>query len=171
MRMLETEISRHDWKATECGCTRAATHVPEDFVSALGGPLPARIGEGWADNHVYIQSNLMEPALATAAMLVASLADRDVPLEWRPHILAVLDQLVCGEQEDVAEQCKWVVRGCTEILFEEIAAGRSKMAAACAFELLLEYPDLSGRLQVYQVQAQENLPERLHAKNLDLNSL
>ncbi|BCL22268.1 hypothetical protein GCM10017668_41110 [Streptomyces tuirus] len=57
-----------------CGCTRSAAHVPEDFRTALDGPLPGRVGEGWADNHVYIQSNPMEPAYATAVMLVAALA-------------------------------------------------------------------------------------------------
>ncbi|MGP4044769.1 hypothetical protein [Streptomyces sp. 2A115] len=171
MRTLEFEISRHSWKDMECGCNKTAAHIPADFMSALRGPLPDRIGEGWADNHAYIQSNLMEPAAATAAMVAACLADREVPLEWRPHLLGVLSNLVYGEQEEIAESCKSAVRGCTEALFEEIASGRSKMAAAYAFELLMAYEELKARLVFYQAAAQANLPEDLHPGRLDLSAL
>jgi len=104
-------------------------------------------------------------------MVVASLADREVPLEWRPHLLGVLSNLVYGEQEDIADSCKEAVRGCVEILFEEIATGRSKMASAYAFELLMAYDDVKVRLRDYQVKARANLPEDLHPENLDLDFL
>lgn len=171
MRMLEFEISRHSWRSMKCGCNRNASHIPADFLCALRGPLPDRIGEGWADNHAYIQSNLMDPAVATAAMVAACLSDRDAPLEWRPHLLGVLSHLVYGEQEEIAESCKSVVRGCAESLFEEIASGRSKMAAAYAFELLMAYEELKVRLCFYQAEAQANLPEDLHPGRLDLDAL
>ncbi|MEW2807552.1 hypothetical protein AB0929_10605 [Streptomyces massasporeus] len=171
MRILDLEISRHDWQAMTCGCNRSAAHVPEDFLAALDGPLPGRIGEGWADNHVYIQSNLMEPAYATAVMLVAALADRQVPLAWRSHILAVLNHLTGGEQEDIAARCKEAVRGCTEVLFEEIATGRCTMAAAYAFEVLTEFTELKDRLRTYQVEARAHLPADLHPGRLDLDAL
>ncbi|MFG2806938.1 MULTISPECIES: hypothetical protein [Streptomyces] len=171
MRILDLEIPRHDWQAMTCGCNRSAAHVPEDFLAALDGPLPGRIGEGWADNHVYIQSNLMEPAYATAVMLVAALADRQVPLAWRSHILAVLSHLTGGEQEDIAARCKEAVRGCTEILFEEVATGRCAMAAAYAFEVLTEFADLKDRLRTYQVEARAHLPADLRPGRLDLDAL
>lgn len=171
MRILDLEISRHDWQAMTCGCNRSAAHVPEDFLAALAGPLPGRVGEGWADNHVYIQSNLMEPAYATAVMLVAALADRQVPLAWRAHILAVLNHLMGGEQEDIAARCKGAVRGCTETLFEEIVAGRCMMAAAYAFDVLTEFADLRDRLGTYQVEARAHLPEDLQPGRLDLDAL
>ncbi|MFE2637640.1 hypothetical protein ACFXKF_23145 [Streptomyces scopuliridis] len=171
MKMLELEISRYPWQNMECGCNRTAAHIPVDFMSALRGPLPDRIGEGWADNHSYIQSNLLEPAVATAAMITVGLADREVPLEWRPHLLGVLSNLFYGEQEEIAESCQLEVRGCTEILFEEIASGRSKMAAAYAFELLMAYDELKVRLGFYQTEARANLPEDLHPGRLDLSAL
>ncbi|MGC0386139.1 hypothetical protein [Streptomyces sp. SAI-129] len=169
VRLLDLEISRHDWQGMQCGCDRSAAHVPEDLLSALRGRLPDRVGEGWADNHVYIQSNLMPPALATASVIAAALADRGVPLEWRPHLLAVLNHLVCGEQDDVADRCKDVVRGCVELLFEEITADRSRMAAAYAFELLMEFPELKERLRFYQTEMRANLPDDLHPERLDLD--
>ncbi|MEV0151987.1 MULTISPECIES: hypothetical protein [unclassified Nonomuraea] len=171
MRMLELEISRHSWQNMECGCNKTAAHIPVDFMSALRGPLPDRIGEGWADNHAYIQSNLMEPAVATAAMIAASLAAREVPLKWRPHLLCVLFNLFYGEQEEIAKSCQLVVSGCTEILFEEIASGRSRMAAAYAFELLMAYDELKVRLGFYQAEVQANLPEDLHPGRLDLSAV
>ncbi|MEU0999308.1 hypothetical protein [Streptomyces tibetensis] len=170
MRILDLEISRHDWRAMTCGCGRSAAHVPEGFLSALHGPLPSRVGEDWADNHVYIQSNLMEPAYATAQMLVAALADRQVPLTWRSHVLAVLSYLVCGEQDDVAARCREAVRGCTELLFEEVVSGRCKMAAAYAFEVLTGFTDLRERLRTFQSAAASNLPPDLQPARLDLDT-
>ncbi|MGW7492876.1 hypothetical protein ACWGKA_00955 [Streptomyces luteogriseus] len=171
MRILDFEISRHDWQAMTCGCNRSAVHVPEDFLAALDGPLPGRVGEGWADNHVYIQSNLMEPAYATAAMLAAALADRQVPLAWRSHILAVLSHLTGGEQEDIAARCREAVRGCTEILFEEIVTGRCGTAAAYAFEVLTEFTALKDRLRTCQTEARAHLPADLQPGRLDLDAL
>ncbi|MCX5420629.1 hypothetical protein [Streptomyces sp. NBC_00078] len=171
MRILEIEASRYGWQRMSCGCNRSAEHIPRDFMAYLQGPTPGSVGEGWADNHAYIQSNLMEPAPATAGMVAASLAASEVSVEWRPHLLAVLSNLVYGEQEEIAESCKEAVRGCTEILFEEIVAGRSKVAAAYAFELLMAYEDLKARLRIYQVEARSNLPADLHLENLDLDAV
>ncbi|MFD3585729.1 hypothetical protein [Streptomyces sp. NPDC058683] len=41
------EISRHNWDGMECGCRRAAGHVPQDFLAALRAAPPERVGEGW----------------------------------------------------------------------------------------------------------------------------
>ena len=171
MRILDFEIARHDWQAMTCGCNGSAVHVPEDFLAALDGPLPGRVGEGWADNHVYIQSNLMEPAYATAAMLAAALADRQVPLAWRSHILAVLSHLTGGEQEDIEARCKEAVRGCTENHLDEVVTGRCKMAAAYAFEVLTEFTDLKDRLRTCQMEARAHLPADLQPGRLDLDAL
>lgn len=171
MNNLILEISRHTWEQMQCGCNRSAEHIPRDFLDAIRGPLPERIGEGWADNHAYIQSNLMQPAAATASIVAAAIAEPEVPVQWRPQLLAVLANLVQGEQDDISENCKQSVRGCSENLFEEIAAGRSIMAAGYAFELLMDYPDLKERLHFYQVKARENLPADLRAEILNLDSL
>jgi hypothetical protein len=73
VHILQKEIARHDWKGLECGGDRSTAHGPEDFLSALRGP----------------QSNLMEPAFAAAAVLTASLVDRDVPQSWRRRVLSI----------------------------------------------------------------------------------
>lgn len=129
------------------------------------------MGEGWADNHVYIQSNLMMPAVATASMVTAALADPLVPLMWRRSLILVLSALCFGEQDDVAEACQEAVRGCKWSLYEEIGSGRMIDAASYAFELLTAFPEERERLGFFQERYRANLPADLHAENFDVNSI
>jgi hypothetical protein len=160
MNMVQIEISRHDWASLWCGCHRTAEHVPHDFLQALAGPPPERAGAGWADNHAYIQSNLMQPAVATASITMAALAD-GAPVEHRHHLLAILQDLSTGEQDDIDDACLKVVQGGTWILYEEIVSGRSIEASACAYELLDLIEDEADRLKSVQRAARENLPPYL----------
>ncbi|MEN8655447.1 hypothetical protein ABCR94_33945 [Streptomyces sp. 21So2-11] len=160
MNMVQIEISRHDWASMWCGCRRTAEHIPHDFLAALAGPPPEDAGAGWADSHAYVQSNLMQPAVATASIAMAALAD-GAPVEHRHHLLAVLQVLSTGEQDDIADECLKVVQGGTWILYEEIVSGRSIVAAAYAYELLDLLEDEADRLKSVQRAARENLPTYL----------
>ncbi|MFJ9352572.1 hypothetical protein [Streptomyces sp. NPDC101237] len=164
------EISRHDWDSMTCGCMRSASHVPHDFLASLRAAPPERVGEGWADNHVYIQSNLMAPAVATACMVAASLADPLVPLTWRRSLIQVLWTLCYGEQDSVADACREAVRRCAWSLYEEIGSGRSKSAAAYAFELLAGFPEERERLSYFQERYRAHLPSDLHAEQFNVDS-
>ncbi|WP_457499688.1 hypothetical protein [Streptomyces sp. SS8] len=146
-------------------------HVPRDFLAALTKAPPERVGEGWADNHVYIQSNLMEPAVAAAGMVAAAVADPLVPLMWRRSLLLVLDCLCTGEQDGVAAACLQAVRGCSWALYEEIASGRSVSAAGYAFELLSLMPEEKERLKFFQERHWEDLPWDLRPGRMDLDAV
>ncbi|MFE4255345.1 hypothetical protein ACFRU3_38905 [Streptomyces sp. NPDC056910] len=169
-QVVLAEVSRHDWGEMMCGCLESANHVPRDFLAALRGAPPERVGEGWADNHVYIQSNLMMPAVATASMVAAALADPLVPLMWRRSLIQVLSALCFGEQDDVAAACR-DARGCKWSLYEEIGSGRMIDAASYAFELLMAFPEERGRLGFYQERYRANLAQDLHLENLDVHSM
>ncbi|MBO8184228.1 hypothetical protein [Streptomyces spirodelae] len=158
--IIRIEISRFDWAGMTCGCGRDADHIPRDFLSALSKAPADRAGEDWADNHAYIQSNLMAPAIPTASMVMSALA-ADVPTEHRRNLLAVLQSLACGEQEDIAEKCLDVIRGGTWLLYEEITSGRSIDAAAYAYEILDLMEEEHDRLRRFHDAAENRLPHYL----------
>ncbi|MFD3933016.1 hypothetical protein [Streptomyces sp. NPDC058614] len=168
-QVVLAEISRYDWGKMTCGCMESADHVPQDFLAALGGAPPEQVGEGWADNHVYIQSNLMAPAVATASMVAAALADPLIPLMWRRSLIEVLSALCFGEQDDVAEACQETARGCKWPLYEEIGSGRMIDAAGYAFELLTAFPEEKERLGFFQERFRMNLPQDLRSENFDVH--
>ncbi|MFD7677494.1 hypothetical protein [Streptomyces sp. NPDC060187] len=170
-QVVLAEIARHDWDSMTCGCMRSAAHVPQHLLAALSAPPPARVGEGWADSHVYIQSNLMAPAAATAGVVAAALADPLVPLVWRRSLIEVLCMLCYGEQDDIAEACQRAVRGCVWSLYEEIGSGRAVDAASYAFELLVCFPEERGRLAYFQERYRAHLATDLHAENFDVHSI
>ncbi|GHE53238.1 hypothetical protein GCM10017778_41780 [Streptomyces vinaceus] len=67
-----SEIARHDWGGMECGCERTAEHLSQVLQSVADGqPDIVRA----LDNHAFIQSNLMEPAPAVAAVAMAMFVD------------------------------------------------------------------------------------------------
>lgn len=154
--LLQTEISRHNWAGMTCGCLGSAEHIPRDFLRSLGGPPPEDTGEGWADDHAFVQSNLMQPAVATASMVMAALA-AGAPHEHRHQLMSVLHTLVHGEQDDIAEACLDLVRGGSWILYEEICSGRSIEAASYAYEMLELFPEEDARLNSVRRAARENL--------------
>ncbi|MFD4522669.1 hypothetical protein ACFWP7_01760 [Streptomyces sp. NPDC058470] len=160
MDILSMEIARQDWELMTCGCRRTGEHIPVDFLRSLDGPPPDRAGEGWADNHVFVQSNLMQPAVATASFVMAALA-RGVPVEHRRQLMLVLHALANGEQDDIAEECLGVIRGGSWLLYGEISSGRDIDAASYAFEMLELIEDESSRFVKFREAVRENLPSDL----------
>jgi hypothetical protein len=154
--VLEIEIDRHNWALMTCGCGRTGEHVPSDFSRSLQEPPQERAGEGWADNHAFVQSNLMQPAIATASIVMAALV-RGVPSGHRRQLMLVLHALLNGEQEDMAEECLRVVRGGAWVLYEEISSGRNIDAASYAFEILELIDEESDRLAHFHERVKKNL--------------
>ncbi|MFJ2832729.1 hypothetical protein ACIPC1_35135 [Streptomyces sp. NPDC087263] len=160
MNILSIEIARHDWGRMTCGCLGTGEHIPVDFLRSLEGPPPDREGEGWADNHAFVQSNLMQPAVATASIVMAALT-RGVPAEHRRQLMLVLHALANGEQDDVAEECQETIRSGAWLLYEEISSGRNIDAASYAYELLELIEGESNRLEDFHAAVRQNLPSDL----------
>ncbi|MFD9302277.1 hypothetical protein ACFWCB_06230 [Streptomyces sp. NPDC060048] len=160
VELVRIEAGLHDWAAMECGCGYRADHIPGDLIKTLEGEPPSGQGHDWADNHAFIQSNLMEPAVATAAIAVAALAGDPGPV-FRKQLITLLGILATGEQEDVAEACVDVIRGATWILYEELFANRSIVAAAESYDLLGLMDEQSDRLRAFHRVVGANLPEYL----------
>ncbi|WP_159032966.1 hypothetical protein [Streptomyces fodineus] len=160
MDVLDVEIDRHPWSEMGCGCGRSGEHIPMDFLRSLEAPPPERAGEGWADGHAFVQSNLTQPAVATASIIMAALV-RGVPGAHHRQLMLVLHALVNGEQDDTADECLRVVRGGIWSLYEEIASARNIDAAAYAFEILEQIEEESDRLADYRSKIRDNLPADL----------
>lgn len=139
-----------------CGCGRAADHIPRDFQKSLQAPPPDQTGEGWAEGHAYVQSNLMQPAVAAASMVMAALAG-GVPDEHRRQLFIVLATLVNGEQDDIADSCLELVRSGSWLLYEEITSGRDVDSASYAFEMLELIDGESPRLDAFHRVVATNL--------------
>ncbi|WP_329460921.1 hypothetical protein [Streptomyces sp. NBC_01431] len=126
----------------------------------LNGPSQTQEGEGWVDGHAYVQSNLMEPAVATTSMIMAALAD-GVPARHHRELMMVLAALVTGEQDDVADECLRIVQGGSWLLYEEISSGRNIDAGAYAYEILELINEERERLAFFRVTAKDLLPTDL----------
>ncbi|MET8665691.1 hypothetical protein [Streptomyces tendae] len=154
--MVAIEIGLHEWSGLTCGCGRTANHIPMDFQRALQLPPAGRTGAGWAEGHAYVQSNLMQPAVATASLVMAALAGGRHGAHRR-QLFIVLATLVNGEQDDVADSCLEVVKRGSWILYEEIASGRDIDSASYAFEILALMGDEVLRLDAFRRIAADNL--------------
>ncbi|MFG2484614.1 MULTISPECIES: hypothetical protein [Streptomyces] len=162
--LVRIEAGLHDWKAMKCGCSwsgrrNSAEHIPAGLIEMLEGGSPP-LGDAWAENHAYIQSNLMEPAVATTSLVVAALAGRP-PVAVRHELLWSLTVLTSGEQADVADACLDVVREATWILYEELAAGEQVGTSGLAYELLLFMEEQEERRTAYRRLYAAHLPAHL----------
>lgn len=138
----------------------SAAHLPGDFLRSLEGQPLTPAGQSWADGHAYVQSNLMQPAVATASMVMAALAG-GVPHGHRRELMMVLASLTAGEQDDIADRCRDVVRGGSWLLYEEVASGRDIDVATHAFWMLEEVEEDTERLEFFRITARDNLPPDL----------
>ncbi|MFG3282143.1 hypothetical protein [Streptomyces sp. NPDC048111] len=159
MKTTRTEVIRHDWADMRCGCMRSAEHIPQDFFTMLAGPPRARAGD-WADGHAYVHSNLMQPAVATASMIMAALAD-GVPARHHRELMIALNALVVGEQDDVADECLRIVQSGSWLLYEQISAERNIDAAAYAYEILELMDEERERLAFFRGAYRTFLPAYL----------
>ncbi|MFB6806362.1 hypothetical protein [Streptomyces sp. NPDC056387] len=164
LELVRIEAGLHDWAAMECGCSwpgrrNSAEHLPAGFIAMLESGAPLSVDD-WAENHAYIQSNLMEPAVAATSLVVAALAGRP-PVADRHELLSALSILTSGEQEEIADACLDVVRGATWILYEELAAGEQVGTSGLAYELLMFMDEQDGRLAAYHHVYGPSLPPHL----------
>jgi hypothetical protein len=129
-------------------------------VVAAQFPPKGYDGQGWGEGHALIQSNLMAPAPATAALIMAALAS-GAPEEWRRQLFYVLSCLCCGEQDDVADQCLEIARAGKWVLYEELASWRHGGGPATAYEVLSLMSEERDRLAVFHAALREKMPDDL----------
>ncbi|MFD3541452.1 hypothetical protein ACFWUQ_18410 [Streptomyces sp. NPDC058662] len=160
LELVRIEAGLHDWAGMECGCsvtrTISAEHIPDILIGLLE-QNPGRLSDEWAENHAYIQSNLMEPAVATTHLVVAALAGRP-PVGMRHDLLRIMTALVCGEQDDIADACLDVAREAAWLLYEEFAAFEAPGTSAVAYDLLRMMDEQSERLAAYHAVYGARLP-------------
>ncbi|MFD0124499.1 MULTISPECIES: hypothetical protein [Streptomyces] len=162
--LVRIEAGLHDWAAIECGCSwgpnrYSAEHIPLELIRLLEGD-PEELGTGWVENHARIQSNLMDPAVATASLALAALAGRP-PVGVRQDLLYILGVLSAGEQEDIAGACLDVARQGVWLYYEELAAFETVGASAEAYELLAGMDEQAERLAAYHRVYRDRLPHDL----------
>ncbi|MFJ7591905.1 hypothetical protein ACIQZO_31960 [Streptomyces sp. NPDC097617] len=164
LELVRIEAGLHDWAAITCGCSwgpnrYSAEHIPLELIRRLEGD-PEDLGTDWMENHARIQSNLMDPAVATTSLALAALAGRPAP-GVRQDLLYTLGVLSGGEQQDVAKACLDVARQGVWLYYEELAAFETVGASAEAYELLSQMDEQAERLAAYHRVFRDRLPEDL----------
>ena len=140
--LVEAEISRHPWSSLR-EANGFAAGIPSALRELLSAQTPAEVEEAYwrVENHVVVQGQLFEAAVATTQVLTAALVDEGRPGHVRIGILELLFQMVSGEAHesatargaaDLGEQCRSAAREGLWILYRELIAGE----AAAAREVL-----------------------------------
>ncbi|MFI6148969.1 hypothetical protein [Streptomyces sp. NPDC051109] len=161
MQAVRIEISRHDWGGLRCGCDETAAHLPSDLLNLITAQTPGEATLTAIDNHVMIQSNLMDPAPATTAVVLAALADPSLTTpDAREALLELLLYLGCGDTLQ-QEECEATIRGAIWILYRELTTHPSSVARAHAYETLHNLETESDRLTAFQHIVRDSLPADL----------
>ncbi|MFI6875401.1 hypothetical protein ACIBL6_18370 [Streptomyces sp. NPDC050400] len=166
MRLVEMEITRHDWKSMLCGCGASAEHLARDLLQVAGGGVRDEASHVSLEEHVWSPVVLWEPAPAVATVALAALAD-DVEPASREWFLDLLQYLVAGEGtdgesarrgHDLPEMCRSLALQGLWLLYEEVMSNRSLGAVGAAFEILTVVEPDRGRLQRVREIAADWLP-------------
>jgi hypothetical protein len=113
------------------------------------------------DDHVMIHSNLMEPAPAAAAVVLAALADADATTPAaRTQLLWLLLAFMAGDTIE-QEACEAAIRGGVWLLYRELTTGPSIDARAHAYEILSIIDGEEDRLHAYHRAVSDRLPAYL----------
>ena len=111
MKTVRIEIGRHDWNAIFCGCGGSASHLPAALLELIAASTPGEATLAGVDDHVMIQSNLMNPAPATTAVILAALADPSLTTpDVRTALLQLLLAFSAGDTIQ-QEQCEAIIGG------------------------------------------------------------
>jgi hypothetical protein len=170
VKLVELEIERHDWAALRCGCGRSAAHVAVDLLRLARASTSSECTTAIIDNgDVLLPDVLFEPSVPTVSIALAALAD-DIPLHARQEYAKLLLCLVGdnGQSFEAARAGRDLVAECIQaaksgiwLLYAEIFAGRSVVAASYAYETLTLIEDDADRLARVQAAAGELLPWNL----------
>ncbi|WP_406863293.1 hypothetical protein ABZO31_23750 [Streptomyces sp. HUAS MG47] len=166
MRLVESEITRHDWTSMRCGCGSSAEHLAGDLLRLTGGGSRQEPRHVDLEGHVWSPVVLWEPAPAVTSVALAALAD-DVPPTARESFLDLLQCLVAGEGTDeesarrgldLPELCRGHATQGLWLLYGEVMSNRSPGAAGSAFEILTVVEPDRARLQRVREIAADRLP-------------
>lgn len=161
MQVVRIEIERHDWHAMACGCGHPATHLPPALIRLISARTQGQATFAEIDDHVMIQSNLMEPAPAATAVILAALAD---PTLTTPLArTALLELLLCFSAGDTVrrEECEALIRTGVWILYRELVSHPSTTARAYAYEILDNLGTEQKRLAAFHQAIRDHLPADL----------
>ncbi|MGW8784461.1 hypothetical protein ACWGNM_41260 [Streptomyces sp. NPDC055796] len=148
---IRAEIERHDWGGMECGCEQVADHLPKLLQSVADG----RRGVVEAlDNHVFIQSNLMEPAPAVAAVAMAMLAD-DLPTSSVGDAVWILWHIAESEGETDSDEVPLFSESIAQIrqglwsLYRELVRTQDERIKERVLDILRVVESNTERLRFY----------------------
>ncbi|MGW2251990.1 hypothetical protein ACWCXH_17575 [Kitasatospora sp. NPDC001660] len=161
MQAVRIEIDRHDWNAIHCGCGHSATHLPTALLRLITARTQGEATLADLDNHVMIQSNLMDPAPAATAVVLAALADPTITTPVAR--MALLELLLYFSAGDTAQQeaCEALIRGGIWILYRELTTHPSNIARAHAYETLSNLDTEQDRLAAFHRTIRNHLPADL----------
>ncbi|MFI1584661.1 hypothetical protein [Embleya sp. NPDC020630] len=161
MQAVRIELDRHNWGALQCGCGRSASHLPDTLLRLIANRTPGETSLVGIDNHVMIQSNLMDPAPAVTAVVLAALADPNLTTPvTRTVLLQLLLDLSAGDTPQQVE-CAELIRGGVWILYRELVAHPSIDARAHAYETLSNLDTEQERLAAFRHALRDRLPADL----------
>ncbi|MCF3106954.1 hypothetical protein IPZ58_36145 [Streptomyces roseoverticillatus] len=161
MQAVRIELDRHDWAALRCGCGKSASHLPNAVLRLIASQTPEDASLAGIDGHVMIQSNLMDPAPAVTAVVLAALAH---PILTTPVArTAMLQLLLHVSAGDTTQQveCAELIRGAIWILYRELTTHPSIDARAHAYETLSNTETEPERLSAFHHTLRDHLPADL----------
>jgi hypothetical protein len=161
MQAVRIEIDRHDWDAMRCGCGHSAAHLPAALLRLITVRAEGEATLADIDDHVMIQSNLMDPAPAATAVALAALADPGIttPVARTASLELLLD--VSAGDTVQQEACEALIRGGIWILSRELATHPSTTARGHAYETLSNLGTEQDRLAAFHRMIRNHLPAHL----------
>ncbi|WP_411144251.1 hypothetical protein [Streptomyces sp. x-80] len=162
MDAMEMEIGLYDWSRLPCLNCKSAEHVPEALLRlARARTREEAEREQGIEGHVIQEYWAQATVVPVARVLMAGLAGRSLSVEARRQFLDLLGSFVNLDDDELAEQCKDVVRAGTWLLYEEVLSGRSIDGALFAYWLLGEVETNPAWLERLLEVARHLLPEDL----------
>ncbi|MEU6345886.1 hypothetical protein ABZ883_33595 [Streptomyces sp. NPDC046977] len=161
LRIVRVELARHAWEQMRCGCGESAGHIPAELLRVITARTPGEATMAGFDGHVLIQSNLMPPAPAATAVVLAALADPTLTAPFaRATLLGLLLSFSGGDTVE-QEECVSLIRGGVWTLYRELADHPSVEVRELAHDVLANLGTEDDRLAAFREGLRDRLPEYL----------
>ncbi|MFD7102745.1 hypothetical protein [Streptomyces celluloflavus] len=162
MGAMEMELGLYDWSRLPCLNCKSAEHVPEALLRlARSRTREEAERQQGIEGHVIQEYWARATVVPVTRVLMAGLAGRSLSVAARHQFLDLLGSFVNLNDDELAEQCKDVVRAGTWLLYEEVLSGRAMGSALFAYWLLQEVETNPARLERLLQVARHLLPEDL----------
>ncbi|TBO57820.1 hypothetical protein EYS09_20725 [Streptomyces kasugaensis] len=162
MGAMEMELGLYDWSRLPCLNCKSAEHVPEALLRlARSRTREEAERQQGIEGHVIQEYWARATVVPVARVLMAGLAGQSLAVSARHQFLDLLWSFVILNDDELAEECKDVVRAGTWLLYEEVLSGRAMGSALFAYWLLQEVETNPARLERLLQVARHLLPEDL----------